>query len=90
VTYGGSARHDSDGRFAYHVWPDGCAVFDRLSGNTHLLDVFSAWQFLSIPGTPSSIREVLKLPELLPDQLTSAFEDARERLAKLQLPYSAQ
>lgn len=90
MTVGSSARPDSDERFAYHVWPDGCAVFDRLSGNTHLLDVFSAWQFLSVHGVPSSVRAVLVLPELPTERLTSAFEDARERLSKLQLPHSVQ
>lgn len=74
------------GRFVLHVWHDGCAVFDRFSGDTHILDVYSANLFLAGFAVPASLAGKLRLPEISPDNLATALEDARRRLDKLKLP----
>ncbi|MDP1652064.1 MAG: hypothetical protein Q8L56_05000 [Rhodocyclaceae bacterium] len=76
-----------DERYAFHVWSDGCAVFDRFSGDTHVLDIFAAMQFLSGLKAPAAVIENLRLPETSPETLSSALDDARLRLEKLKLPY---
>ncbi|MDP2809149.1 MAG: hypothetical protein Q8O34_03280 [Rhodocyclaceae bacterium] len=75
------------GRYAFHVWSDGCAVFDRSSGDTHVLDVFSAMQFLSGLKAPASVIERLQFSGIPADSLSSALDDAGLRLEKLKLPY---
>jgi hypothetical protein len=76
-----------EGRYAFHVWFDGCAVFDRLSGDSHVLDVFAAMLFLSALKASAEVIEGLRPPEISPETLASAFADAQLRLEKLRLPY---
>ena len=40
----------ASGRFAHRLWPDGAALFDRNTGDTHALDPFS-FAVLEAAGT---------------------------------------
>ncbi|MBA3033100.1 MAG: hypothetical protein KKF85_07850 [Gammaproteobacteria bacterium] len=73
-------------RYAFHTWPDGCAVFDRFSGDTHILDTFSAVLFLSGLQVSPAVIEKLRLPVISDENLSSRLDDARRRLEKLKLP----
>jgi hypothetical protein len=83
-----SVHTEKDERFLFHVWPDGCAVFDRSCGDTHILDVVSALGFLS--GLQATTSEIVKLqlPDVPLDELSSALDDARLRLEKIELPFA--
>lgn len=73
-------------RYALHVWPDGCAVFDRFNGDTHVLDIYSAVLFLSGLQALPAVIEKLRLPVISAESLSSRLDDARRRLEKLKLP----
>lgn len=71
--------------YLFHVWTDGCAVFDRHTGDTHVLDVISAYVFLSdLPGGQASSMR-LEMPETTPDEFAAALDDARCRLESVRL-----
>lgn len=62
-------------------------MFDRLNGDTHLLDSMTAQQFLvAIKVSPADLGR-LHLPDLSEDALSVARLDARIRLERLNLPF---
>lgn len=76
------------GRFLTHEWPDGCAVFDLVTGDTHILDVVAGLLFRvaldgrSAPDGMRELREAVRaqLPGLSPPEIEARLREARERL----------
>lgn len=69
-------------RFIFHVWDDGCAVFDRKTGDSHALDTGSALLFLR--GVGADVGLIARLGSRTLDE--DAAVAARGRLAALALP----
>lgn len=69
-------------RYLFHVWDDGCVVFDPRTGDTHALDPDSALIFLLGVGADASLIARLGFRTLDED----AAAAARGRLAALALP----
>jgi PqqD family protein of HPr-rel-A system len=81
---------DRGGRFLVRQWLDGCAIFDRRSGDTHALDPLTAAMFMCW-GEEIQERSslVVKMSSLRPDialnEIESQFDAIVERLEKLDL-----
>lgn len=81
-----NALPSQEGRFSFHVWLDGCVVFDHATGDTHILDVFSAQEFLLATKVPQNELDKLRIPQQPPEILAVASEEALRRLESLNLP----
>lgn len=69
-------------RYFFHVWTDGCAVFDRQTGDTHVLDPLAASLLLKALGAePETIARLGSVFDS-----TDAVLNACYRLAELALP----
>jgi len=72
-------------RFLVHQWPDGCAVFDQSTGNTHALDHLSYLAFVAaerLGDDSEAISLVLKdmCPDKGQDELLGLAQACLERL----------
>lgn len=82
------AQRVGDHRFLIRAWPDGCVVFDRLSGDTHALDPLTARVFVfsieaGVAELPHGIRQ--HFPALTENECEEAVTRARSCLADLGL-----
>lgn len=57
-------------------WPDGAAVFDRSTGDTHALEPVSAFLMRNLaPGEPLSEPVMVRCAEVLCEPLTAGFRE---------------
>ncbi len=75
-----------EGRYAFHAWEDGGAVFDRSSGSTHVLDAYAASQLFPCLGAPESLILKIRFPcEMSAQDLRLALDDAKLKLEAMGL-----
>ena len=72
-------------RFLVHQWPDGCAVFDQATGNTHSLDPAAFAGFRAAcchEDVGQAIMMAMRAmhPESAGDELANLVQDCRQRL----------
>lgn len=77
-------------RFAYRHWVDGAVVFDRDTGDTHLLDALSSRivQFISCAPAPSNLgdfRTLAKVSALAIDAPLYELSASIDRLIDLKI-----
>ena len=74
-------------RFLVHQWTDGCAVFDRQTGDTHALDSLACTAFATAQDGASLRESVQQLapsfyPDKAADELALLVCECCERLEK--------